>query len=359
MQKLIILLLTVSTLALAILCVAQRRQIHLAESRVEAAEAVQRIEAEAHESQTAKLKELERHNQRLDQQVKDFTAVTTTLRTSEASQASNLTSLASQVRTGSQAGDGTSGAEEKSGIFGKEMGSMVQKMMKDPAMREMMRSQQQSAVKMMYSGLFKDMKVTPEEKERLMGILTDAQLKTIENAQGLFGDSKETPDAVEKGKQLTDIHNQSEADIKELLGDERNKQFKDYQANIGERMQLDQLQKRLETDNLPLQETQAAQLMEAMKQEKTAAPPPIPSDANRNPADMKSLMTSENIDKQIQWMNDYNQRVLDRASQFLSPEQLKSYREMQEQQTALQQMGLKMAREMFGSGKSATPAPAK
>ena len=99
--------------------------------------------------------------------------------------------------------------------------------------------------------------------------------------------------------------------------------------------------------------------MAAMKEEKAATPPPIPSDAGQNPADAKSLMTSENIDKQIQWMNDYNQRVLDRASQFLSPEQLKSYRDLQDQQTSMQQMGLKMAKEMFGPGKGAAPAPTK
>ena len=79
------------------------------------------------------------------------------------------------------------------------------------------------------------------------------------------------------------------------------------------------------------------------------------ADANENPASLKDLMTSETIDRQIQWMKDYNRRVADRASQFLTPEQLKSHIAMQEQQAAMQQMGLKMAGEMFG-GKSSTAA---
>ena len=360
MQKTILTLLGVTTLALTIVCAAQWRKLRVMEERLHVSEATRQAETEARQAETVRLHELERHNRRLDQQVKDFTAVTTSLRTSEALQSSNLTALAEQVRATIQPGDGSpDGTEEKSGFFGKEMGNMVQKMMKDPAMREMMRSQQQSAVKMMYNGLFKEMKVTPEEKEKLVGILTDAQMKTVENAQGMFGDNAENTDALETGKQIADIQKQSEADIKALLGDERNNQFKDYKSNISERMQLDQLQTRLETDNVPLQEPQMARLLEAMKQEKAISPAPIPSDASQNPGDIKSLMTSETIDKQIQWMNDYNQRVLDRASQFLSPEQLKSYREMQEQQAAMQQMGLKMARGMFGSGKGAAPAPAK
>jgi hypothetical protein len=354
MQKTLIVLLSVVTATLAVVCAGQWRQLRVAQTRFQVAESAQRTEAEAREVQSTRLKELERANQRLDQQVREFVSVTTTLRAREATQSSNLSALASQVRTG----PAEAGTEGKTG-FGREMGSMVQKMMKDPAMREMMRSQQQAAIRMMYNGLFKELKVTPEEKEKLLGILTDGQLKTIENAQGLFGDTPGTADIAEQGKALSALKKQSDAEILELLGEERNKQFKDYQSQIGERMQIDQLQTRLEADNFPLQGQQAAQLLEAMKLEKAAVAPPIPTDANEDPANLKALMTSDNIDKQIQWMTDYNQRVLDRAAQFLTPEQLKSYREMQEQQAAMQQVGLKMAREMFGGGKSPAPPPPK
>ncbi len=355
MQKLVITLLGLATLVLAVVCAAQWRQLRSAHERLHATEEAQRSETIAREAQATKLAELERANARLDRQVREFTSVTTTLRTKEATQSSNLTALASQLRAGSSAG---AGSDAKPG-FGKEMGDMVQKMMKDPAMREMMRSQQQSAIKMMYGGLFKQLNLAPEEKDKLMGILTDLQMKTVENAQGLFGNNPDAPDAKEKNQTIADFKKQADAEIKELLGDERNQQFKDYQANLGERMQIDQLQTRLQGENLPLQEQQAARLLEVMKLEKTAAPPPIPSDANENPAKLKDLMTSENIDRQIQWMNDYNQRVLGRAAEFLTPEQLKSYREMQEQQAAMQQLGLKMAKEMFGDGKGGGAAPAK
>lgn len=355
MQKLVITLLGIATFVLAVVCAAQWRQMHRTQARLQAAEEAQRTETVAREAQTTKLIELERANHRLDQQVREFTSVTTTLRTKDATQSSNLTALASQLRTTSSS---DAGADPNPG-FGKEMGDMVQKMMKDPAMREMMRSQQESAIKMMYGGLLKQLNLSPQEKDKFMGILTDLQLKTIENAQGLFGGDTAAVDPTAQTQALSDFKKQADAEIKELLGEERNNQFKDYQANLGERMQIDQLQARLTEANLPLQEQQSAQLLAAMKVEKTTVPPPIPSDANENPANLKNLMTSENIDKQIQWMTDYNQRVLGRAAEFLTPEQLKSYREMQEQQAAMQQMGLKMAKEMFGSGKNGSGAPAK
>jgi hypothetical protein len=357
MQKAIIALLSCITLALAVLNVAQRQKMRATQAELQAVRAAQvEFEKSAEEGHTAKLElqELKRVNTQLDQRIKEFTAVTTTLRTKEANQSSNLTALASRLRNASA----DSGSPEDNADFGKEMGNMVQKMMKDPAMREMIRSQQQAAVKMMYNGLFKEMKVTPEEKDKLMGILTDFQMKTVENAKGLFGGTDNDADTATQTQSIADLKKQADADIEELLGQERNKQFKDYQSNVGERMQIDQLQTKLQAENVGLQDDQVAQLLAAMKQESAAFPPPIPSNANENPANLKELMTSDNIDKQLKWMTDYNSRLADRASQILTPEQLKIYRGQLEQQAAMQEMGLKMAKGMFG-GKSAPTPPAK
>lgn len=356
MQKIFIGILLATTLALAALCLVQSRQLRAAHESIRLADEARRAEAGAREAQTARAQELEGTAQRLEKQVREFTTVTTTLRASEAAQASNLTTLAKQIQpAGQQAGP----ADDKPGFFGKEMGGMLEKMMKDPAMREMVRGQQKAAINLMYCGLFKEMNLSPEEKEKLTGILTETQMKSVENARGLFERAREGEPPEDATKLLTEAKKQSDAEIKALLGDERYAQFTDYQKNIGERMQLDQLKTRLEGEKLSLQDEQSAQLLQAMKEEKAAVPPPIPSDATQSPGDVKSMMTSENIDKQIQWMDDYNRRVLDRAAQFLAPEQLKSYREMQEQQASMQQMGLKMAREMFGARKSADPAPAR
>jgi len=356
MQKIFIGILLASTLALTVLCLVQSRQLRAARERIRLVEESRRIEGEAREAQTAKAQDLERTTQRLEKQVGEFTAVTATLRASEAAQASNLTTLAQQI--GPSAGEAAPDAD-KPGFFGKEMGDMLEKMMKDPSMREMMRSQQKAAINLMYGGLFKEMNLSPQEKEKLTGILTETQMKSVENAKGLFGGTKEGEPPEDATKLLADAKKQSDAEINALLGDERYAQFTEYQKNISERMQLDQLKTRLEGEKLSLQDEQSAQLLQAMKEEKAAVPAPIPSDATQSPGNMKSLMTSENIDNQLQWMDDYNQRVLDRAALFLTPEQLKSYREMQEQQASLQQMGLKMAREMFGNRKSASPVPAK
>lgn len=347
-----------TTVVLGFLCFTQSKQLRASREEVRALEVARHLEAEAHEAQAARVKELERAAARLDQQVGEFAKVTTKLRASESLQTSNLTTMAEQMRaTLKRPGTNASGEEEKGGVFGKGVGEMLGKMMKDPAMREVLREQQKATINLMYAGLFKDLKLAPEEKDRLKEILTDAQMKGVEAAGSLFGGGKEGDEnsAAETTRQFADAKAKTDADIKALLGDERFTQFEDYQKTMGERMQVDQFQKQLAGENLPLRDEQSAQLLQIMKEEKAAVPPAISSDQDQIPK--KETFTSENIDKQLSWMDDYNRRVLDRAKQVLTPEQSKQYQSFQEQQTSMQKLSLQMVRSMFGGTAPAPPAP--
>ena len=354
MQKILIGLLTLTTVGLGILCAMQARQLRATRDAGRVAEEARSVEVEARQSEAARIKELERVNERLDRQVQQFATVTTQLRTNEAHQSSNLTAMVERIRAAQKPGGGA--GEEKDGVSGKGMGEMIGKMMKDPAMREMLREQQKVMINMMYNGLFKDMKLSPEEKDKLKGLLTDAQMKNVEAAQGLFGGDTKDGAAADATKQIADAKKQTNADIKELLGDERYVQFEDYQKTMSERMQLDQFKTQLTGENLALRDEQSAQMMQIMKEEKAAVPPAIPDDQTQAPK--KENFTSEKLDQQLKWMDDYNRRVLDRAGQVLSPEQLTKYQSFQEQQASMQKLGLQMVRSMFGGEKAgAAPAP--
>src|SRR5262245_8250132 len=235
MQKALIGILTATTVALAILCVVQWKQLRAGKEQMLATEEAWRAESEIREAQSRQVKQLERTKERLDQQVQEFTTVTTMLRANEARQISNLTAIAKRGRaTGQQGAGGETSAppgDSKDGLFGKGMGDMITKMMKDPSMREMMRGQQKAAINMMYSGFFKEMNLSPEEKEKFTGILADAQLKNIEHTRGMFGEQQEAAGA-DTQKLLTDAKKQTDADIKALLGDERFAQYEDYRRML-------------------------------------------------------------------------------------------------------------------------------
>jgi len=361
MQKILIGILAVGTVVLGIVCVVQSNQLRTLREQLRVAEEKRTVEAETRDAQTARVKELERSNRQLEQQVQKFAAVTTQLRTNEAAQADTLKAFSERVRAG-QAAPGATG-DDKEGLFGKGMGEMIGKMMKDPAMREMMREQQKAMINMMYSGLFKDLNLTPDEKEKFKTLLTDAQMKNVEAAQGLFGGDSKDGNMEDAGKQIAEAKKQTDAEIKALLGDDRFAQYQDYQKVVGERMQLDQFKNQLTGENMPLTDEQQARLLQVMKETKTSMPPPISDYQTQIPK--KDTFTAENLDKQLKWMDDRNQQILEAitARQILTPEQLKQYQSFQEQQTSMQKLGLNMAKQMFGGEKSGgavtTPAPVK
>src|SRR4029078_10689584 len=77
-------------------------------------------------------------------------------------------------------------AEEGAGFDAKGMAKSLQKMMKDPAMKEMMRSQQKATINMMYGALLKEMTLSSEEKTRFVDLLSNSQADAAENAGALF-----------------------------------------------------------------------------------------------------------------------------------------------------------------------------
>jgi hypothetical protein len=349
MQKILIGLLigilALGTAMLAVVCVLQANQLRAAREQVRVSEDARTSAAEAQEAQRARVAELERANKRLNEQVGQFAAVTTALRTNEAQQVKSLTTLSERMKALQSAGGE---GESKEGLFGKGMGDMLGKMMKDPAMREMMRDQQKAMINMMYGGLFKDLNLSPEEKDKFKDLLADAQMKNVEAAQGMFG-GKDGP-TEDTTKQIADAKKQTDVEIKALLGDDRFAQYQDYQKTMTERMQVDQLKNQMAGANMPLNDAQSAQIMHIMKDEKAASPAPISDDQTKMPK--KDSFTAENLEKQMAWMDDYNRRVLDRAAQVLTPEQLKQYQSFQEQQASMQKLGLQMAKSMFGGDKS-------
>ena len=352
MQKILIGIMTMLTLVLGLLCAVQAKQLRAARIQMRLAEEARNAEADARQAQSERVKELERANRSLDQQVSKFATVTTELRTNQSAQTKNLQAMSERIRS-AQAGGGGADGEGKDDAFGKGMGDMLGKMMKDPAMREMIREQQKAAINMMYGGLFKDLNLTADEKEKLKGILTDAQMKNVEKAQSLFGGDKDASKD-QTQKEMADAKAQTDAEVKALLGPERFAQYQDYQKNMTERMQIDQFKNQLAGDSQPLGDQQAAQLMEAMKNLKTTMPPPISSDQTQAPN--PEMFKEDNMAGQIKWMDDYNRQLVDAARTILSPEQLKQYQSFLEQQSSMQKLGLKMAKQMFGGDKSGSPA---
>jgi hypothetical protein len=159
-------------------------------------------------------------------------------------------------------------------------------------------------------------------------------------------------------KAITDQQKEMNAGLKALLGDEKFAQYEDYQKTVGDRTQLNQFKQQLEGDDSALQDGQFAQLMQILKEEKARVPPVVSDDPGKSAETLQAMTSEETMNKQFQWQEELNNRVLERAAQTLTPGQWKEYDAFLQQQMTMQRMGMKMAREMFGGKVEAPPSPA-
>ena len=96
-----------------------------------------------------------------------------------------------------------------------------------------------------------------------------------------------------------------------------------------------------------------------MKEEREKVPPVISEDPTKTADSLSKLMNSEMMEQQFKWQEEFDKRVFERAGKVLTADQLKEFAEFQEQQSSMQKLGLKMAKEMFGGNKEGAPGDGK
>ena len=337
MKLKVIAVLGLLALVLAGVCAWQAKLLRAAKMRQIAAERTLADEREARGEEERRSRALEQRLTYLNQQLFDLSALVGGLRAAEGHRATNASLAAAETES------------EKAGGFGKNMGKMLSKMMSDPAMKEMMRSQQKTMVNTMYGALFNEMNLTPEERQKFSDLLLDQQTKTMEAGMGLFeeGGLTNITQAVQARQK------ESEEQLKALLGEERFAQYQEYQKTVGDRVQLDQLRRQMETAGTPVQDEQLQQLLALTKEERERVPAPFPQDPQAAGANMERMLSDELMEKQMAWQEEINRRVLERATTVLTPDQLRAYEQFQTQQINMQKLGLKMMQGMFGGQKPA------
>ena len=225
----------------------------------------------------------------------------------------------------------------------------IAKMFKDPEMRKMMRGQQGVGVRMMYGDLAKELGLTPDEANQVMELLTDRQMDasaTAMNAMDETGDpSQLAASAADAQKVVADY----EAKLKNILGEDRTKKLTDYERTLGDRMAIQQYSSSFSSAGVPLDETQKQGLLNVMKEERLKHPPgPLDPGTKDVGAQMKAMRTGEGLDQALASQRDMNQRVLTRARTVLTPDQMAAFETAQKAQMEMQEMGIKMAKGMFG-----------
>jgi hypothetical protein len=294
----------------------------------------------------ARVKELEKERMKLNGDLRAAEYALNSIRLSSAAgmQGTNAAAGANGLAT-NQAQEGGQGQGG-----GAAMGKMLANMLKNPEMRKAMEQQQGMAMDMIYGSLVKQLQLSPEQEKKFKDMLLAQQMENISQAGAMFdGDAEQR---AKVAKELAEKRAANEEKMKELLGEDKFAQYQDYNQTLGERMMLDQFAR-----NAEVSPEQNEQLLAIMREEKKNVQINLGNPAADPTQDWQAMLGSDEATaKLFAQQEEVNNRVLERAAQVLTPEQMKKFGPVLQSQLEMQKAGLKMARQMFGDqSKTAQP----
>ena len=180
------------------------------------------------------------------------------------------------------------------------------KMMTDPAMKEYMQKAMADKMRSLYADFIQELKLTPEQTDQFIHLLTDAGTKSL--TQLTAGAPGSSPAAEGSSRDVGEK-------LRALLGDAGCARFKEFSDEMPARATLSALNNQL-GDN-PLSEEQRAHLIQVVKSE--------PLDLTRGilgSPDPAFLGSEADITAFLQQVAESNQRILVQADAFLKPNQL-------------------------------------
>ena len=330
-------LLVVASLGLGATAFWQNQQLSAERQRVGAlSESVSKSEAKA--------EELEKEATQLRQMNGVFQSESEQLRKKLASRSDS-----DAVQTEKVSAEATSGESAKKG---KEKGNYMQamaKMFNDPEMKKGMRVQQAMGIRMMYGDLGKELGLTNDETDQIIELLTDRQMAMARKGMEFMnGGNPDEAKQQEVGQEMDESREGYDQQMESVLGKERFAKLQNYERTMGERMAINQLEQRFTARGMALKDTQRQQLLQTMIDERLKAPP-TPWDPGKKDmtAQMRAFNSEETVNQMFDLQKQINTRVLDRARAFLSPDQLNALQQSQQEYLEMQQVGLKMSREMM------------
>jgi len=229
------------------------------------------------------------------------------------------------------------------------------KMMRDPAMRGMVRAQQKMGFDMIYGSLFKYLNLPPDQLNALKDLLADRQMALMDASFGLMDGSVTATNRAQKAKELEQVKTSFDQQIAELLGAEDYAVFKDYELTQPERTQVNLFKQSLGGAE-SLTEDQELDLIGAMYEERQRFPESM---WTKNTAPEPGQFTEEKMTGAVTQLEQMHAKYVERATAILTPQQLEQFRSSLEQQRSMMTVAMKMAGQMFGQSEPAPPAPAE
>ncbi|MFC1587773.1 hypothetical protein ACFL54_05640 [Planctomycetota bacterium] len=234
-------------------------------------------------------------------------------------------------------------ASSKSDKKDSDMGEMFKNIADNPEMMKMIREQQKPVIKMMFGDLWEKLNLSEEDEEELMDILLNRQMLNVDLGMKLMGGKLSDEEKELITEQLKQAQEEARAVIQNFLGDGNYPVFQDYEATLGERMIVTQFSSGLTE---PLDSTRKEQIIQVMNDEKKNYNF-VTSFGDQNNMDM-SRFSKKNVTKYFEEKAELDLKIADKVKPFLSEEEHEKFIAQQAQQRSMEEMGIRMAQQMFG-----------
>jgi hypothetical protein len=222
-------------------------------------------------------------------------------------------------------------------------------MMKNPQMKEVVRSGQKMTLERTYASLFKNLNLSSEQQDAFADLLLARQMALMDAGLAAFGGKNtDVKQSIEETKVIKADYDKK---IQDSLGPQAYPAFQQYEETQQERAQVQMFKGALPAAEA-LTDQQEEGLVAVMREERKALPA---SSLFNNQTPDPSQFTEENVNETIQQLGQLQQRYADRAGAILTPEQLEQFTKFQQQWSTMQAAGMKMFVQMYGN--KSTPQP--
>ena len=181
-------------------------------------------------------------------------------------------------------------------------------------------------------------------------MLLAQQMDNMSNAGAMF---EANADRTKVAQELAEKNKAKEEELKKLLGEENFAQYQDYNQTIGERMMLEQFSR-----GADLTPDQNEQLLALIREEKGNVQADFGGQQMDPTKDWQEMINSEEtLQRFFAQQEEVNKRVLQRAADLLTPEQIQKLGPVLKNQIEMQKAGMNMAKQMFNSNGAQNPGP--
>lgn len=141
----------------------------------------------------------------------------------------------------------------------------LRELMAKPEVQAIINQQRKVAIEQRYAALFHSLNLSPEQSEKLKGLLADRQT-TLQDVMAAAREQGINPrsDPESFRKLVADAQNQVTEGIKAVIGDTGLTQLQNYEQTLPQRNLVNDLQQRLSYTNTPLSPAQAEQLVQIL-----------------------------------------------------------------------------------------------